>query len=71
MLSREAAYTSWYASIRRQYFTGGSDVHRRQWLMLNRIRTGVPKTNENLSKLSLKDSPAYECGVLNQTLEHL
>ena len=50
---------------------GGDDLPRRQWTILNRLRTGVGRFGASMKKWGLADSAACECGDPEQTAEHI
>lgn len=49
----------------------GTSFNRKEWVTLNRARTGVGKTNGNLQRWGLAASAACPCGDPNQTMEHI
>ncbi|KAF0758368.1 Uncharacterized protein FWK35_00015383 [Aphis craccivora] len=49
----------------------GMDLLRDVWSVLNRIRTGHGRCSSMMSKWSLKDSSACDCGYNNQTVHHI
>ena len=49
----------------------GGDLPRRQWTLLNRLRTGVGCFRSEMKKWGLTDSAACECGESEQTAEHI
>ena len=48
----------------------GCDLDRRAWVNLNRLRTGVGRTNYFLHKIGAASSPNCECGE-PQTINHI
>ena len=69
----------WEGTARPRQFTvppgikapAGSDLPRRKWVILNRLRTGVGRFNVNMYRWKLRDSPAYTCGADEQTADHI
>jgi len=49
----------------------GFSLKRREWVTLNRLRTGHGRCGDNLHRWGLKDSPACDCGHSPQTMEHI
>ena len=49
----------------------GEDLPRRQWTLLNRLRSGVGCFKSAMKKWGLADSAACECGEHEQTAEHI
>ena len=49
----------------------GEDLPRRQWTLLNRLRTGVGCFKASMKKWGLTDSAACECGEPEQTADHI
>ena len=49
----------------------GEDLPRRQWTLLNRLRTGVGCFKASMKKWALIDSAACECGEREQTANHI
>ena len=49
----------------------GEDLPRRQWTLLNRLRTGVGCFKASMKKWGLTDSTACECGEPEQTANHI
>lgn len=49
----------------------GFSLQRREWVRLNKIRTGHGSCGEILFKWGMKDSPARDCGYPSQTMEHI
>ena len=49
----------------------GDDLPRRQWTLLNRLRTGVGRFKSSMKKWGLADSAACECGAPEQTVQHI
>jgi hypothetical protein len=49
----------------------GSDLPRRDWVALNRLRTGHGRTGHMLHKWGLRDSPGCNCGHRKQTATHI
>ena len=49
----------------------GTDLPRRDWVALNRARSKVAKTGENLVRWGFSDDAHCICGEPNQTLMHL
>ena len=48
----------------------GFDLPRREWVSLNRYRTGVGRCFHNLHKWGYSDSPSCKCGAW-QTMAHI
>ena len=48
----------------------GFDLPRREWVSLNRYRTGVGRCFHNLHKWGYSDSPSCKCGA-SQTMAHI
>ncbi|XP_047992992.1 uncharacterized protein LOC125231576 [Leguminivora glycinivorella] len=44
---------------------------RKIWVTINRIRTGVGRSNENLYRWGISPSPACDCGEPIQTIAHI
>ncbi|CAM4608619.1 unnamed protein product [Leuciscus chuanchicus] len=57
------------------YYPGGSlegeDLPRRQWTLLNRLRTGVGRYKASMRKWGLEDRAVCEFGEPEQTAEHI
>ena len=49
----------------------GEDLPRRQWTLLNRLRTGVGCFKTSMKKWGLADSATCECGEPEQSAEHI
>ena len=49
----------------------GEHLPRRQWTLLNRLRTGVGRFKTPMKKWGLADSAVCECGEPEQTAEHI
>ena len=49
----------------------GEDLPRRQWTLLNRLRTGVGRFKASLRKWGLADGGACECGEPEQNADHI
>lgn len=49
----------------------GEDLPRRQWTLLNRLRTGVGRYKASMRKWGLEDRAVCECGEPEQTAEHI
>ena len=49
----------------------GEDLPRRQWTLLNRLRTRVGRFKSAMKKWGLAASSACECGDPDQTAEHI
>ena len=49
----------------------GEDLPRRQWTLLNRLRTGVGCFKASMKKWGLADNAACECGEPEQSAEHI
>ena len=70
---------SWEGTARPQQFTippdtkapAGSELPRRDWVTLNRLRTGVGRFNANMHRWGLSQSPACICGADEQTADHV
>ena len=48
----------------------GCNLNRRAWVNLNRLRTGVGRTNHFLHKIGVASSPNCDCGE-PQTIDHI
>ena len=49
----------------------GTDLPRRDWVALNRARSKVAKTKDNLVKWGFTADASCECGADVQTLDHI
>ena len=49
----------------------GAELPRKQWIMLNRLRTGVGRFSATMRDWGLKDSAVCECGHPEQTVTHV
>lgn len=49
----------------------GSDLPRKQWSTLNRLRTGVGRFGSTMKKWGLKETGHCECGHPDQTADHV
>ena len=49
----------------------GEDLPRRQWAILNRLRTGVGRFAATMKGWGLRDSAACDCGHPEQTADHI
>ena len=49
----------------------GTHLPRRLWVALNRARSKVAKTGDNMVRWGLSDNASCECGEAIQTLDHL
>ena len=49
----------------------GSDLSRKHWVALNRARSTVTKTADNMVRWGFTDSTRCECGEAIQSLDHL
>ena len=49
----------------------GSTLCRKDWVALNRARSGVGRTGDNLVQWKLKDDAACPCGEELQTMDHI
>ena len=49
----------------------GSDLSRKEWSTLNRLRTGVARFNYCLSKWGLRSSSSCSCGPIDQIADHV
>ncbi|KAG5899402.1 hypothetical protein JTB14_020224 [Gonioctena quinquepunctata] len=49
----------------------GSDLPRRLWSKLNRVRTGCGKCADSLHKWGRAESPQCDCGSPRQTIRHI
>ena len=49
----------------------GSDLPRREWVALNKFRTGHGKTGHMLHKWGLRPTPGCDCGYAKQTAIHI
>ena len=52
-------------------FPSGSDLPRRDWVTLNRARSKVGKTGDNLLKWGFAADAECHCGAVTQTMEHI
>ena len=70
---------SWEATTRPRQFTvspgtkapAGSKLPRKNWVTLNRLRTGVGRFNANMYRWGLRESSACVCGAEEQTADHI
>ena len=49
----------------------GANLPRREWVSLNRIRTGVGRFNAAMHRWGLRPSAACQCGAPEQTAQHI
>ena len=49
----------------------GADLPRREWVTLNRLRTGVGRFGANMYRCGLRPSAACLCGAPEQTADHI
>ncbi|KAL4104257.1 hypothetical protein QTP88_019566 [Uroleucon formosanum] len=49
----------------------GHQLPRREWVVLNRLRTGHGRCKELLHKWKMADLPDCDCGHLSQTIHHI
>ena len=49
----------------------GADLPRREWVTLNRLRTGVGRFGANMHRWGLSTSAACPCGAPEQTADHI
>jgi hypothetical protein len=49
----------------------GFDLPRRQWVALNRIRTGHGRCGQMLHRRQIRASPACDCGEPMQSIQHI
>lgn len=49
----------------------GFSLPRKEWVTLNRIRTGHGRCAHHMHKWGLTDNPGCDCGALNQTMVHI
>ena len=49
----------------------GTHLARKDWVTLNRARTRVGRTNDNLYRWGLAPDPSCPCGEPVQTMEHI
>jgi len=48
----------------------GTDLPRKIWVGLNKIRTGQGRCNELIYKWKFRESPGYDCGASIQLMQH-
>ena len=71
--------TTWERTTRPEQFTltrqtktpAGSELPRKEWVTLNRLRTGVGQFNSNMHRWGLRPSAACVCGEAEQTAHHI
>ncbi len=49
----------------------GAELPRKEWVSLNRLRTGVGRFGAFMYRWGLRQSAACQCGALEQTAQHL
>ena len=49
----------------------GSDLPRKQWVLLNRLRSGTARTSEALARWGHLSSASCSCGHPSQTIRHI
>ena len=49
----------------------GAELARREWVTLNRLRTGVGRFSHNMKRWGLRPSAACTCGHPDQTAHHV
>ena len=49
----------------------GSDLPRKLWVTLNRLRAGVGRFGAEMHKWGLRTSASYACGAATQNAEHI
>ena len=64
------AYTSARIEVRSDP-DPGSDLPRQTWVKLNRLHTGVGRSNADMWRWCLSRSPACDCGADQQTANHI
>ena len=55
----------------KEMLPAGSELPRKEWVTLNRARSKVAKTRDNLLKWGLVQDAACPCGTAEQTIAHL
>ena len=55
----------------RESLPHGTNLSRKEWRTLNRARSGVGRTRENLHKWGYILSPSCSCGAPVQTMAHI
>ena len=54
-----------------QFLPPGADLPRKQWVRLNRLRSGTARVGDTLQRWGLQESAACACGHPNQTVQHI
>ena len=49
----------------------GADLPRKQWVRLNRLRSGTARVGENLQLWGMQEAASCPCGHPTQTVEHV
>lgn len=49
----------------------GFDLPRKEWVQLNRIRTGQGRCNDLLTRWNIKNDAVCDCGYPHQTINHI
>ena len=55
----------------REELPDGAHLSRAEWSVLNRARSRVARTGDNMVKWRLKTTPSCECGELTQNIDHV
>ena len=49
----------------------GADLPRKQWVRLNRLRSGTARVDETLQRCGMQEAASCPCGHPTQTVEHV